>query len=264
MTASKALESFLFPFLNTSVGRKTVMSLTGLGAIGFLIFHLLGNAVVFQGDWNFNVYADMLHALPFLRLAEVALAVIFISHLAFGIILTFANLAARPMPYAVKLSAGRQTFASTTMIYTGLVILAYMLFHVWTMSISPSESVKAFDRVKTELTTPWCAAFYLVALTALGIHLSHGASSALLSLGLRHQLHDPWVDTFGKIAAALLAAGFGVIVLWFAVWGGPVAADKKVVSTGVLSTEAGTGLKHSVHSTQYSVQDQAAKRFYTP
>jgi len=228
MSASKAFKRFLFPFFITSVGRKTVMSLTGVGAIGFLVFHVLGNWVVFKGESAFNVYARTLHALPFLPLLEVGLAALFLAHLALGVILTFSNLAARPVPYAVKVSAGRQTFASTTMIYTGLIILAYMIFHVWTMSIRPSETVPAFDRVQAELTTRWCAALYLVALSALGIHVSHGASSALLSLGLRHPLHDPWLDTFGKIAAAVLAAGFGVIVLSFAIWGGPVNSKLEI------------------------------------
>ena len=243
MTAVKAFKSFLVPFLNTSVGRKTVMSLTGLGAIGFLVFHLLGNAVVFKGESAFNVYARTLHSLPFLPLLELGLAMLFLAHLVLGVLLTFQNLAARPAPYAVKASAGRQTFASMTMIYTGLVILSYMLFHVWTMSISPSESVPAFDRVRTELTTLWCAAFYLVGLASLGIHLSHGASSALLSLGLRHTLHDPWVDRFGQIAAALLAACFGTIVLWFAVWGGPLRVKGEAatnVERGAWNVERGS------------------------
>ncbi|MCY3024296.1 MAG: hypothetical protein NTW87_35415, partial [Planctomycetota bacterium] len=221
MTASKALKGFLFPFVNTSVGRKIVMSWTGLGAIGFLIVHILGNTVVYGGPAAFNGYAHSLHALPFLPLLEIALGLLFLTHITMGIVLTFQNLAARPIGYAVTRSHGAKTVASTTMIYTGLTILAYMLLHVWTVRIAPGEATPAFDRVTVVLANRWYAVAYLVGLVALAFHVSHGASSALLSLGLRHPLHDPWVDLFGKIGAVVLSATFATIVVCFMAWGAP-------------------------------------------
>jgi len=200
------------------------MSLTGLGGIAYLVMHMLGNLVVYEGPATFNGYAEGLHSLPFLPLLEAALVGLFLFHILLGIILTLQNWAARPITYAKLANHGAKTFASTTMIYTGLTILAFMLFHVWSVRISPSEGTPVFDRVKHDLTIPLFACIYAVGLVAVGLHLSHGASSCLLSLGLRHQLHDPWVDLLGKVAATVMALAFGTIVFCFLFFGGPTAS----------------------------------------
>jgi succinate dehydrogenase / fumarate reductase cytochrome b subunit len=221
------------------------MSLTGLGAIGFLVVHLLGNTVIFDGASTFNAYARSLHAIPFLPLMEISLGLLFLAHITLGIVLTLKNAAARPTPYAARTDAGAKSFASTTMIYTGSVILAYMLYHVWTIAVAPGAHTPAFDRVKSALVNPWSAAAYLVGLAALGLHLSHGASSALLTLGLRHPLHDAWVDVFGKVAAVLLSATFASIVGWFLIKGGPAedthAGSQQPVPEHRIGTPGGNG-----------------------
>jgi succinate dehydrogenase / fumarate reductase cytochrome b subunit len=221
MAASEAMGGLVRLFLGTMVGRKTLMALSGLAALAYIVLHLAGNSVVFDGANLFNGYADSLHAIPFLPLIELALAAVFVTHITLGIIITLQNAAVRPIPYAMRKPAGAETFASRTMIYTGLTVLAFMAFHVWTVRFAPASGTPTFERVRMVLVDPWKASVYLVGLVALAFHLSHGASGALLTLGARHPKHDPWVDMLGTIVAVVLAAGFIAIVVTFLAWGGP-------------------------------------------
>ena len=120
--------------VKSSVGRKAVMAVTGAGAIVFLIVHLAGNTKLFNGAPAFDGYAHFLHSLEILPLLELLLGVMFLAHISFGIWLTIQNWTARPSRYAVDRSEGNRSLASSTMIYSGLVILAFMVTHLWAMA----------------------------------------------------------------------------------------------------------------------------------
>jgi succinate dehydrogenase / fumarate reductase, cytochrome b subunit len=221
MAAVRAFQAFLGVFFGTPIGRKTVMALTGAGAAAFLLVHLAGNLVVFKGPGAFGRYAAGLHGFPFLPVLEVGLGLLLIAHVSLGVLLFVQNLLARPTGYASHASAGAKTLASTTMIYTGLATLAFILFHLWTVKFGPGTDRPVYERVERLLRDPLVATAYAAGVVAVGLHLSHGASSALLTLGLRHPLHDPWVDLLGRIGAALMAVGFASVVVWFVVLGAP-------------------------------------------
>jgi succinate dehydrogenase / fumarate reductase cytochrome b subunit len=214
MSEAQSENAFIRLFWRTSVGRKAVMALTGLGAIGFLSAHLAGNTLIFSGPEKFNAYAHKLHALPFLPLMELGLAGLFAVHIVWGIALTLRNGSARPVAYARHAFARSKTAVSKTMIYSGLAILAFMSFHVVTMK-SGDKADGVFDFVRSHLETPWSAAVYLLGLTAVALHLFHGAASCALTLGLRHPRHEVWLDRTGGILGLLIAAGFVAIVLRF-------------------------------------------------
>jgi succinate dehydrogenase / fumarate reductase, cytochrome b subunit len=222
MLAFKAFQAFIGVFLGTPIGRKTVMALTGAASALFLAFHLVGNLVIFSGSAAYDRYASRLHSVPFLSGMEVTLGVVMVTHVTLGVILFVQNLMARPTAYANRGSAGAKTFASSTMPYTGLVILAFLFYHLWTMKFGPGADLPASERVQRILEDPARAIAYGIGLTAVGFHLSHGATSALLTLGLRHHLHDPWVDVMGRIAATAMSLGFGCIVAWMLWRGGHV------------------------------------------
>jgi succinate dehydrogenase / fumarate reductase, cytochrome b subunit len=215
MAAVRAFQAVLSVFLSTPMGRKTVMALTGVGAAAFLVVHLLGNLVALEGAPAYDRYASGLHAIPFLIVAEVGLGVLFVTHVTLGIMLFFQNVAVRPQGYDVRASAGAKTLASSTMLYSGLTILAFIVYHLWTIKFRPPQTASEYDRVHTVLHQPWPAVAYAVGICAVGLHLSHGAPSALLTFGLRHHLHDPWVDMFARIAAVAVAIGFASVVAWF-------------------------------------------------
>jgi succinate dehydrogenase / fumarate reductase, cytochrome b subunit len=222
MVAFKAFQAFVGVFLGTPIGRKTVMALTGAASALFLVLHLVGNLVIFTGPAAFDSYAEGLHAIPFLPVIEVGLGLLFVTHVSLGVLLFVQNLLARPTAYKQHGSAGAKTFASTTMPYTGLMILAFLGYHLWTMKFGVASDLLASERVGRILEDPLRAAAYGVGLIAVGFHLSHGATSALLTLGLRHQAHDPWVDVMGRVAATAMSVGFASIVVWFLWHGGHV------------------------------------------
>jgi succinate dehydrogenase / fumarate reductase cytochrome b subunit len=215
MAAVRAFQAVLSVFLATPMGRKTLMALTGMGAAAFLLVHLFGNLVALEGATAYDRYASGLHAIPFLFVAEIGLGLLLLTHISFGIALFVQNFAARPHRYDVSASAGAKTVASTTMLYSGFTILLFVAYHLWTVKFGPSASLPAYARVRSVLHEQWPAFAYGVGVAAVGLHLSHGASSALLTFGLRHKLHDPWVDLLARIAAVTVALGFASVVLWF-------------------------------------------------
>jgi succinate dehydrogenase / fumarate reductase cytochrome b subunit len=220
MPASRAVRELLRLFLSTTIGRKMTMALTGLGAIGFLMAHLAGNTTAFGGAKSFNDYAEKLHSIPFLPVMEAGLAAMFLIHILMGVAITLQNSAARPLASDMRRSAGAETVASRTMIYTGLIILGYLVLHVWTIRFGPGRAIPAYTRVVDVVANTAIMASYLAGVAAVGLHLSHGAFSSLMTLGLRHPLHDGWLQVFGKVGAILLAAGFAVVIFWVLLYRG--------------------------------------------
>jgi succinate dehydrogenase / fumarate reductase cytochrome b subunit len=122
---------FLWAFLDSSVGAKVTVALTGLGLVTFTIFHMIGNLKVFEGPAAINNYAYFLkHDLGLLIwLARAGLLGLFVLHLALAIRLALRSAAARPVPYA---HPGRvqSTVTSRTMIWSGVVVGLFILFHL--------------------------------------------------------------------------------------------------------------------------------------
>ena len=122
---------YLF-ILGSSVGKKLLMAVTGLGLIGFLAVHLLGNVMAFAGAEAFNGYAAKLHSLqPYLTVFNIGLATLGLVHIVVGTILFFENLKARPTRYKIYQNPGGRTIGSYTMPYTGVLILLFVIFHLF-------------------------------------------------------------------------------------------------------------------------------------
>ncbi len=203
--------------LDSSIGRKWVMALTGMGALLFLITHLSGNLLFFRGPEFINHYAEWLHAQPFLPFAEAGLACVFVFHIVFSVLLTIQNVRAKSRGYAVSASAGERTLASKTMIVSGLVILAYILFHVWGMRFGPDSDLTTYDRIVAVLKNPVWNVCYLVGVLFVGLHLSHGASSSVQSLGLRFPQYERLIKMGGSLLALAITLGFASFpaYVWF-------------------------------------------------
>jgi len=191
--------------INSSIGRKTVMAVTGLLLSLFIIGHLLGNSNIFLGRAAFDSYAAHLHALGgLLHLVEIVLLLVFVLHVGFGLYLFLDNLRARPEGYAVTRSAGGRTPGSRTMPYTGLFILVFLADHLARFHFTPHTSVS--DLVRENLTRPAIAVFYIAALTALTLHLSHGLWSLWQSLGFNHPKYETFLDRGGLALGILIGA----------------------------------------------------------
>jgi len=127
-------------FLGSSIGRKLLMGASGLLLLAFLVVHVAGNLVLFAGRAAFNGYSHHLVSNPLIYVAEVGLLVLFLAHLVSGIVVARDNRAARPTAYVVKRRAGgvsHKSFASTTMILTGLFVLVFVPLHLWTFKWGP-------------------------------------------------------------------------------------------------------------------------------
>lgn len=209
------MKHLLLSLVRSSIGKKFIMSITGLGAIGFLVVHLGGNLLIFGGREDFNDYAHHLHALRVLPALEIALALLFLVHMVFGIVLAVENWRARPVRYAVKRTAGAATAASSTMIYSGFGIMVFIALHMLTVH-SRTAAATPYDKIVSILGNPFGAITYSIGALALGLHLFHGASSTLQSLGLGHSKYDGLVRFVGRAAALAFTAGFVCIPLYVA------------------------------------------------
>jgi succinate dehydrogenase / fumarate reductase cytochrome b subunit len=199
----------------STVGRKLVMAATGQLMVLFLIFHVLGNATIYFG--LLNAYAAHLQALPplvwFFRLGLITL---FSFHIFYGILLTLENNAAKPQTYVVRndLSA---TVAGRNMIWTGAVVGSFLIYHLLHFTFQVTNPAFAAAKHLDALGRPdvftmvlksfhnfGIASVYILAMTALWLHLSHGIQSSFQTWGLNSEKSLPVIKRTGAIAAVIL------------------------------------------------------------
>lgn len=199
--------------LSSSIGKKVQMALTGLLLCGFLVTHLAGNLFLFGGREMFNHYAEKLSGNPLLPIAEVGLAALFVLHAVTALRVTWQNRRARPVGYAKGAWHGGKTPGSATMAVSGILILAFLIIHLKTFRFAPDRS-DLYAVVMAWFQNKLYSGFYVAAMIALGLHLSHGFWSAFQTLGVDHSKYTPWIKCAGKGFAALIAFGFASIPIW--------------------------------------------------
>jgi len=214
---------------STSVGTKLLIALTGLALVGFLIFHLAGNLLLFFGPAAYNEHAHALISNPLVIPAELGLLAIFLLH-AFKAVSNFVrNRGARPKRYEVAKWAGgasRKSLASASMIVSGLIILAFVPLHLIKFKYgpyyhAPEPGVRDLYRLLIEVfQSGWTVTAYVITMILIGMHLRHGVSSSLQSLGL---IPARWTRAFlltGIAVALVVGAGFVLIPIYI-YFGGP-------------------------------------------
>jgi succinate dehydrogenase / fumarate reductase cytochrome b subunit len=206
----------------SSIGTKVLIGLTGLALFLYLVTHIAGNVLVFFGPDVFNGYAHTLESNPLLPIVEIGLLLLFLLHIFKTVTMFLQNRRARPVPYQMKRRAGppsRKTLASSTMILSGLWLLAFLVIHVKTFRFSPTyetvAGIRDLYRQEAEaFRSPIAVAFYVISMLLVGSHLWHGFASAFQSLGGDRPGWTPRPLVAGKIFAVLIAGGFIVIALW--------------------------------------------------
>jgi len=174
----------------SSIGKKSIMAASGLLLSLFLLTHLLGNSVSFLGRDAFNAYAAKLHSVGnLIYLFEAGLLTLFLIHIITGIILYMENLQARPSRYAVSTSESGRSWGSRTMPYTGVIIIVFIIVHLFNFHFT-DKSVPVADLVRKLLSRPGLAMFYIVSLLAVALHLSHGVWSLFQSIGFNHDKYN--------------------------------------------------------------------------
>ena len=199
--------------LTSSIGKKQFVAGTGLLLIGFLLSHLAGNLLMLKSAEAFNSYAEYLEHHPLLIPAEIGLALLFLGHIAMGLKVSYENYGARDEDYEVKTAEGGRTLGSATMKYTGLFTLIFLCVHIFTFRISHAEDMGLFEWTLTYFRMPLYTTFYVFALVSLGIHLSHGVSSAFQTFGVSHPQYTPWIRCAGTSFAIVMTGGFCLLAI---------------------------------------------------
>lgn len=217
----------LLKFIGSSVGKKFLMALTGLAMVIFLLEHLSGNLLLFSKNPDpYNEYADFLLSFGWLIIvAELGLMAILLFHMIAAISISIGKKKARPVAYAKTGNAGepsKKTFSSKTMIWTGLLIFAFIAIHLKTFKFGPNYSSTVDGVEMRDLHTliwevfqnPIYVVWYVGALIFLGFHLRHGFWSAFQSLGVHHPRYTPVIYSVGILVAIIISVGFLGIPLW--------------------------------------------------
>lgn len=196
----------------SSLGKKYIMAITGMMLGGFLFVHAAGNSSIFLGRSAFLSYAEHLHALgPLLHVAELVLLGVFLAHVATGAMLYFHNQGARSSRYVVQNSAGGRSWGSATMPYSGLVIFSFTLIHLFNFHFTDHSRTIA-DIVAEVLSQPLYTFIYVVGLSGLGLHVSHGFWSMFQSMGVNHPKYEGMIRICAWLVCGLIVAVFVVIV----------------------------------------------------
>jgi succinate dehydrogenase / fumarate reductase cytochrome b subunit len=204
----------------TAVGKKWVMALSGIGLMGFVLVHMVGNFKMYLGREATLSYAEGLRSflhpfLPdfwFLWALRVGLIAMFALHLHAAYSLTMMNRRARPVRYQSRRDYIAANFASRTMRWSGIILLSFIVIHLANLTWGwfpgdvqhPHEMVPVYDNIVASLSKPWLAAVYLVAQAALAVHLYHGAWSLFQSLGVNNPRYNA--------ARRYVAIGFAALV----------------------------------------------------
>lgn len=199
-------------FFRSTIGKKVVMAVTGLILFGFVLGHMIGNLQVYLGPAALNAYAlwlrELLHGAG-LWIARSVLMASVVLHIWSATSLTFESRAARPIGYR-KWEPQASTYASRTMRWSGVILLAFVIYHLmhFTFGNAHPDFVPGdvYHNFVAGFRVVPVALFYIVANVLLGLHLRHGVWSMLRTLGLAH----PRYMRFAQGGAALFAA---VVVL---------------------------------------------------
>jgi succinate dehydrogenase / fumarate reductase cytochrome b subunit len=206
-----------------SLVKKFLMATSGLVLVGFVLGHMLGNLQVFEGSPGpINRYSHFLHSLGELLWAvRIFLFACVVVHIWMAVLLTLENRRARGPGPAVKATV-QASYASRTMIWSGFIVLAFILFHLADFTLQISHPIfksleyadngrrmhDVFAMVLVGFSYPAVAAFYVFAIGLLCLHLSHGVSSMCQSLGVRNAKWRGWLDHFALAFGLLIFLGF--------------------------------------------------------
>jgi succinate dehydrogenase / fumarate reductase cytochrome b subunit len=213
----------------SSIGRKLIMSLTGLFLISFLIVHLLGNfqLLVDDGGQSFNEYAAFMTGNPVIKTLSYGLYFFILLHAILGILIWRKNKASKGQVPAVGYKSEKVSWASQNMALLGTLIFAFLMLHMgdfwWKMKTDQTllvdygngEIKDLFDKVSESFSQLWIVVAYMVGLSALGYHLWHGFESAFQTLGLSHPKYTPLIQGVGKAFSVIIPVLYAIIPLYY-------------------------------------------------
>ena len=224
--------NWFIKFLTSSLGRKLIMSLTGLFLILFLVVHLVGNLQLLIDDEGrqFNIYAKFMTTNPLIKTVSYLLYFFILLHAFQGWAIWRQNRAARGnQRYAVQKVRATNTNAgfAKNMGWLGTIIFIFLLVHLYQfwlqmklgnlpMAEYDGESYKnLYVPVYEAYTNVGYVIFYVVSMVIIAMHLWHGFQSAFQTLGLNHKKYTPFIQFLGKAYSFLIPLGFAIIPIVF-------------------------------------------------
>ena len=217
--------------INSSIGRKVVMSVTGIALILFLTFHGCMNLVALFSEEGYNMICEFLGANWYAVVATLGLAALAVIHIVFAFILTAQNRKARGdsrYEVATTVNAGKVEWFSKNMLVLGLIILVGLVLHLkdfwYNMMFAEIFGVMGaydpadgFSYIVDTFANPVFSVLYLVWFAAIWFHLAHGFWSAMQTLGISGKIWQKRWNCIGLIYVSLLMLGFAIVVLafWF-------------------------------------------------
>ncbi|MFJ2211686.1 succinate dehydrogenase [Streptomyces sp. NPDC101062] len=216
----------------STIGKKTVMAVSGLIMLGYLVAHMLGNLKIFFGASEFNGYAHWLRTLgePLLHyewalwLVRIVLVAAVVLHGVCAYQLSRRDIAARPSRYVHR--RARASYATRTMRWGGIILALFIVWHILDLTTGTAhpggfQPGHPYQNVVDTFSTWYGNTIYITAMIALGLHVRHGFWSAAQTLGVGSAARDRVLKTTADVLALALTAGFVAV---------PVA-----VMTGVVS-----------------------------
>ena len=207
----------LCQFWQSSIGKKLIVAATGIVLVGFLLGHLSGNLLMYVGADAFNEYAKFLHTMLHgagVWIARIVLLTCLVLHVVATICLVRQNKAAKGQAYE-KQETSVASGSSSIMIWSGMTILAFVVFHLLHFTVRTDAELAnlgdngdAYGMVILGFKSIWVSIFYIIAISLLCSHLSHGVASIFQTLGLRTRKNAGLINAFAKGYTALIWIGF--------------------------------------------------------
>lgn len=210
---------------NSSIGRKFAMALSAFFLLIFLLQHFLINMLSVFSEDLFNSVSHFMGTNPFIQFAMQPILIAgIVLHFILGFILELQNKKARPIAYAKSNPSQNSSWMSRNMIWSGLVILAFLGLHFydfWLPEIThkyvnalPADETRYFNELAEKFHNPARVGLYVVAFVLLMMHLLHGFQSAFQSMGANHRKYNGLIKGFGKVYAILIPLGFIFIAVY--------------------------------------------------
>ncbi|MFD7169895.1 succinate dehydrogenase [Streptomyces violascens] len=203
---------------DSTVGKKTVMAVSGLIMLSYLVVHMMGNLKIFFGAGQFNAYAHWLRTIgePFLHyewalwLIRVVLVAAVVGHAVSAYQLSRRDIKARPSQYVHK--RARASYATRTMRWGGIILALFIVWHILDLTTGTVHSGfrpgHPYQNVVDTFSTWYGNVIYIVAVAALALHIQHGFWSAAQTLGVGNATRDRVLKVLANVLAVALFAGF--------------------------------------------------------
>jgi len=208
-------------FVKTSIGKKLFMSVSGLFLITFLLVHLTANLCLFFGRDSFNAAVEFMDTNPLIQIMQPILALGFLIHITYSMILSIKNLRARGADkYARVDQSQSSSWASRNMLALGIFVFAFLIVHLFDFFIpmKTTEVTDVYDLVTASFEKWYITVCYVIGIVALGIHLHHAFWSAFQTMGLSNDVWKKRLGILGDFFAVIIATGFSCIALYFCIF----------------------------------------------